>query len=446
MNVVFCIAPKVLRVFVVLAVFCLGLIPVLAANPINPAITVATPQSGSLNVATNATVTFAFNHAVLFAGANFYWETPTNFISLDVNTTLNGPGTLLTCTPATTWPTNTLIYWEVYGEDAGGNNMDGNTVGTFTTVGDSHHYGYGRNSTTYFYVGKQTAYRQTSAATPVLRSNPYDFFAAAFLISNRVATVATITLPNTTVSNLTMSIGSPEQYVFSARYPSAAARDATWPYAAYTLTVASNASTLAGTVTPSASQPQPAAPRISNFTNAQSIDSTAPFTLTWDAFTGGGVNDFIGVTIFTAEGQKIYETPVLNQPGALNGTTTSVVIPTNTFSAINTSYVGFLTHFHVTQTPGVGYTAVAYRGANTQFELHSRPLLYFTNFAVLNGVRHFDVVSQAGQSYTLQTTSNLTASSSWQTWITTNSASGLLHIIDGRVNTNRTFFYRARIP
>jgi hypothetical protein len=44
---------------------------------------------------------------------------------------------------------------------------------------------------------------------------------------------------------------------------------------------------------------------------------------------------------------------------------------------------------------------------------------------------------------TLECTSNLT-SVTWQTWLTTNSPTGLLRLTDSRANTNRNFFYRAR--
>ncbi|MCD6048662.1 MAG: CarboxypepD reg-like domain [Verrucomicrobia bacterium] len=78
----------------------------------------------------------------------------------------------------------------------------------------------------------------------------------------------------------------------------------------------------------------PSVPRVSNFTAAQSINASANFTLTWDAFTGGTASDFIEVYI-EEEGGNFNEVFHSGPPGAggLNGTSTSVLIPAGTLTA-----------------------------------------------------------------------------------------------------------------
>lgn len=73
----------------------------------------------------------------------------------------------------------------------------------------------------------------------------------------------------------------------------------------------------------------PNAPTIQNFSTTQAIDSSQPFTLEWGAMVDGDTSDFIGLFI---EGEMTcyFETPEAGEPGALDGTVTSVIIPADT--------------------------------------------------------------------------------------------------------------------
>jgi hypothetical protein len=76
----------------------------------------------------------------------------------------------------------------------------------------------------------------------------------------------------------------------------------------------------------------PTTPQVTNFTAAQNIDWTQPFTVNWVAFAGGNSSDFIQLVIERSNGSELFSTPDFGQPGALDGTATSATIPAFTFT------------------------------------------------------------------------------------------------------------------
>ena len=107
----------------------------------------------------------------------------------------------------------------------------------------------------------------------------------------------------------------------------------------------------------------PNAPRFTNYTAAQVIDATQPFTLAWDAFTGGTTNDFILLLISSAPNEtptNYFASPLPGQPGAVTGTNRTLLIPANTLPSGKQLFakLSFLkvTNTNVTSYPGViGY-------------------------------------------------------------------------------------------
>jgi hypothetical protein len=104
-----------------------------------------------------------------------------------------------------------------------------------------------------------------------------------------------------------------------------------------------------------------ATPQISDYSALQNFNAGADFTLTW-APLGGGTNDFVHVEINnTLTNLTLWETPEEGEPGALNGTSTSVVIPAGTLNA-GANYLLYLTYekptLNLTAYPGAtGITA-----------------------------------------------------------------------------------------
>ena len=78
---------------------------------------------------------------------------------------------------------------------------------------------------------------------------------------------------------------------------------------------------------------------------AQTINPTQPFTLTWDAFSGGTSADYISVGVDDQDSDTIFKTADLGSPNALKGTATSVVIPAGTLQA-GSNYNATIGFFH----------------------------------------------------------------------------------------------------
>jgi hypothetical protein len=410
----------------------------------NPTINSTVPTSGAVNVSLNSTVVFTFSETMDTSQTAATFIDGVTFSLLPTTPVWSAGNTVLTCTPSSPWGASRTIYWSVSGQNPIGDALGGTTTGFFNTTSGSSSGGSGTNATTTFTVGKTYLYDQnsTAAATPDPTS-PYAASAAAVMASNRVATAVTVTLPNSSVSNLTQEVLRHERFDLFASYTSLATMNGTWGDATYTFNIYSNGvNTLTGTANLSSGIVQPSAPHLANYTAAQSVDASQSFTLSWDAFSGGTASDFIYVNI-----GDIFVTPEPGKPGALAGMVTSVQIPAGTLGA-NSNYQSFVTFYHVLATSNATYTSIAYRGASTKFTLTtvsgggSGPLV-LTNAAKAAGSFSFDVISTNGQTFTLECTSNLT-SVTWQTWLTTNSPTGHLRLTDSRANTNRNFFYRAR--
>ncbi len=85
--------------------------------------------------------------------------------------------------------------------------------------------------------------------------------------------------------------------------------------------------------------------------------------------------------------------------------------------------------------PLTGYTGGTFTTVPNQLTL--------TNAIWGGGAFSFDVISAAGQTFTVEYGSTL-RSNQWQTLLTTNSPAGRVHIADPQSSTNRYLFYRAR--
>ncbi len=142
----------------------------------------------------------------------------------------------------------------------------------------------------------------------------------------------------------------------------------------------------------------PNTPTILNFSATQSVDPLNDFTLQWGAFTGGSSNDFVRVTVREISAifgdTTVFESANVGQPGALNGTSTSVLIPANTLTS-GTTYkaellFGKLVAMDTTSYPGVLGFSAYYK--KTEFDI-------ITPIVIANpDVRNFLVVK--GQLFT----------------------------------------------
>ena len=91
----------------------------------------------------------------------------------------------------------------------------------------------------------------------------------------------------------------------------------------------------------------PNVPRMNNYGAAQQINAGSDFTLTWDAFNAGTVDDLIMLQIwghdpFGMDDITVFMTGVPGDPTALDGTATQVVVPAGTLEP-GRSYTALLT-------------------------------------------------------------------------------------------------------
>ena len=90
----------------------------------------------------------------------------------------------------------------------------------------------------------------------------------------------------------------------------------------------------------------PNVPFITNFENLQSLNASTAVIVEWDPFEGGTVDDHISFYINqenSSDGGTVYEAPNPGEPGALNGTSTSLTLPPGTLDSDSdyTVQIGF---------------------------------------------------------------------------------------------------------
>ena len=117
----------------------------------------------------------------------------------------------------------------------------------------------------------------------------------------------------------------------------------------------------------------PNIPFITNFEALQALDASVAITLEWNPFQGGTVDDHISFYINrenSSEGGTVYEAPNPGQPGALDGTSTSLTLPPGTLEPGSdyTVQIGF----YRIGTPDTSYVdAVPAFGKRTRFPIET---------------------------------------------------------------------------
>ncbi len=198
----------------------------------------------------------------------------------------------------------------------------------------------------------------------------YEFAAQTTLASNRPGTNVTVTLPNAAVSNLVQnSLLSPEKFEMAVYMTNLAAFNSNFPTGNYVFNVTANGSTQPNTVTMPADA-QPNAPQITDFTAAQSVNPSQPFTLTWNTFTNGGSTDWVFLSIPLGNTQA-FQSPIYGQSNTLTGTASSFTIPAGTLQP-NTNYNASLLFGHVVPTTNGVIINVAGIGSVTGFTISTR--------------------------------------------------------------------------
>ncbi len=406
-----------------------------------PSLVSSVPADGDFGVSPTTSVVFTFASAVDTSTTIVTFSTfgPTGITPIATTGGWSAGNTIFTCkaTAAAGFPALSYIMWQfTYG------GVPGDSGGFMTSSGGGS-TGSGTNAITSFVIQKINFYTNGPSGTPVLDDEaPYLFGAVTSLASNRTASSVTLKLPSGSVSNLTQTFGSPEDYYLVYSDTNATSFASTFPDGNYSFTVQALLSNQTVTVSLPAALQQPNAPTVINSTALAAVDPTKPFVLSWQPFQGGTASDFISVMI-----GDVFRTPDFGKPGALNGTATSVTIPAGTLpvDSTNTLSVDFYRGNFATNAT---YATAGYKVTTTQYEIVAKTStppasnVVLTNASVTAKGFTFDIQASAGP-LTVEYNSTL-VSTGWQTLLTTNSVGAPITITDPAPVTFPARFYRVR--
>ncbi|MCW5556916.1 MAG: hypothetical protein KIT22_03610, partial [Verrucomicrobiae bacterium] len=252
-------------------------------------------------------------------------------------------------------------------------------------------------------VVKLLSHRQVAADEVVPDSGSPAFLGVTLQspTAGPAVTVGTLTLPDTTVRDLTHQAGLVTLLASEATEEDL---ERAFPPGNYTLRFTQT--DLPEWTVPLAMPAAPSpVPRIVNFNAAQDLDASEEFTLEWEPFTSRGPGAFIRLIITDPLGNLVYLSPNPCVPRTLDPGATSVTIPTNYFQA-GVAYEGVLVFASpflesagtIPQMTGYGLVQRA-----TTFPLRTRGPVTLSGFQILpNGHPEFQVSGPAGLTYQIE--------------------------------------------
>jgi len=224
-------------------------------------------------------------------------------------------------------------------------------------------------------IVKLEVYEQTSEAVP---TTPNDYLASIVVnedASGTAITSASLTTPNQ--GNAPLSEDNASSYSTSASATTLAELDSGVPGGAYSLNVVdANGNHTYNFSIPTTDQFPSTPAAIVGYSALQSVDASQNLTLNWSPLAGGTSSDYVQVQI-NGNGAIAYTSPDIGSAGALNGTSTSIMIPAGTL-APDGDYICYLIYANVVSVDTTDYPAVpAYVAfaTNTQFDMHAASAL-----------------------------------------------------------------------
>ncbi|MBI5774037.1 MAG: hypothetical protein HZA89_09885 [Verrucomicrobia bacterium] len=411
------------------------------------------PNYGETNVPVHSGVAFTFGEPMQSSySINWTGVNASNFSYLWSDDKMT-----LFCLYNTSLPLNTVIGWTLNPSstnyqfrDLAGNNLPGDITGFFTTAPTNS---TGVKDVEMIVVAKAQKFLQTNG-TPVLadpdHGTPFQFQAEVNLTGSATVTNVAVQFPGAGTTNAPYNADNGDQFGLESGYADQTSLDSAFLNGTYTVTVKTvhdGTRTVALALTGNV---YPPTPTVSNLAAAQAIVHSNSFTLTWSAFTGGTTNDYVSVSIENATGNyaTLFETPDVGQPGALNGTHTSVVIPANTLYPGRTYearlFFAKLTTRDTTSYPGV--LALAGYLKDTQFTVQTAGTPLKPRLVMLprnQGQIQMRLIGEPGFNYAIQATDDLKNPSWVQYWNQSTYDGATLDYTDfsSTFFTNR--FYRA---
>lgn len=303
----------------------------------SPVLVSVTPADGAIAVPVNSSVVFAFD--VEFVYNPFMFSSTFGFKSaiqwspnVNFSYAVSPDGTTLTCTPSAAMPANTTITWTLnpIGATLPFMDYDGDelafTTGSFTTAGS----GQQTNAVTptVCAISKTTGARQTNATTTIPYGSPSAFYIGSVDATNdNPVSSATLVFPGNAQHPLT-ALSSVYHLTDFDGYATQALLDTAVPAGSYTFNVQRQSGAITVPMTLTDFVNWPPVPMISNFDQAQSINSSNAFTFQWTPMPNVKSMDTVVFEITDPNVNgfgEIFTAP--NSTNALANTAGSVTIP-----------------------------------------------------------------------------------------------------------------------
>lgn len=196
--------------------------------------------------------------------------------------------------------------------------------------------------------------KKTGLPQPIKRGLGYEFSAFTDSPTNGTIRSVTLHLPSGHVQPLSLQSDA-RSFGYGATLTNQFTLDSVFPNGVYEFEVTT---TQTNVLMPTVNLPSgtyPSAPHVNNWSAGQFVNAAQDFVLTWDAFPGGTTNDSVEVGIYDSTGSLLlFQTPTIGEKGALDGTSTATVIPSNTLQ-VGQTYVGLLGFVHAANIDRVSY-------------------------------------------------------------------------------------------
>ena len=197
-----------------------------------------------------------------------------------------------------------------------------------------------RDVRNYIAAAKGQSFNQLSAGAPTISATGFLFHADVVGVDTASVVSASVQVPGGATKTLLRSDPGNSELEFNDAFTTKIGLDNTYQSnGTYTMSVdTSDQGAFVPALNLSADN-YPNTPQVSNFTAAQSVNSTTNFIVTWNVFTGGSSLDFITLSVDDSLGNTAFSTPDIGDVGALDGTATSVVI-TGGMLQVGMTYTG----------------------------------------------------------------------------------------------------------
>jgi hypothetical protein len=309
--------------------------------------------------------------------------------------------------------------------------------------------------TSYYGVIKAEQLFQAPGHSPErLPTNAFVFTAFVVPTTNYAITNATVQPPGKPVRTLeTVPGGAALQFI--EQFNTQEALDTTYPSSGglfnpsiYTFVISATNDGIRTAKCSYLLSSNPSVPNLSDLEAAQSIDTTADFTLKW-ASLGGTSLDVVQLLIIDSASNSIFASPLPFTSNALNGTSVSITIPAYTLppSMVLTGYLTIGRPGLPNTSDYAGATGVAALAKVTGFSLVTRPA---PNPPVLTAIPlgremlRLQFTTETNRHYHLLAVTNF-SDFSWDDLLETNPVSDTVTFTDSKLSERPQRFYQIRI-